>query len=169
MGDRDGDASQIRGASDRTRAATAGTAAGRGRCGGDPPDGGLDQQRERRAALGNLDVHAKNISLLHPPPRADGTPEPARLAPAYDMVPMLHQPNDGRVAMAINGEFAHARIAGADLVAEGESWGVAGADAVVAATLAEIADFLTADAPAPGAFPRLQDDIATVVDRLHAA
>ena len=64
VGDRDGDASQIRGAPDRARAATAGTAAGRGRCGGDPPDGGLDQQRERLAALGNLDGVAGVPDLL---------------------------------------------------------------------------------------------------------
>lgn len=38
-------------------------------------------------AVGNLDMHAKNISLLHPP---DGG---TSFAPAYDFVPQVHQPN----------------------------------------------------------------------------
>jgi hypothetical protein len=37
------------------RAAAARTAGGRGGCGGDAPDGSLDQQRERTASLGDLD------------------------------------------------------------------------------------------------------------------
>lgn len=46
-------------------------------------------------AIGNLDLHAKNLALLHPP---DGT---TALAPTYDMVPLAHVPGvDGRLAMA---------------------------------------------------------------------
>ena len=54
LGNRDGDGLQIGGAPGRDRAAAARTAGGRGRCGGDPPDGGLDLQRER-AFLGDPD------------------------------------------------------------------------------------------------------------------
>ena len=43
------------------------------------------------AAVGNLDMHAKNLSLLHPP---DGS---MTLSPAYDFVPQAHQPNDDEV------------------------------------------------------------------------
>jgi hypothetical protein len=46
-------------------------------------------------AVGNLDMHAKNISLLH---RPDGS---ITLSPAYDVVPQAHQPNDGEVALAV--------------------------------------------------------------------
>ena len=48
-------------------------------------------------AVGNLDLHAKNISLLH---RPDGS---MTLSPAYDVVPQAHLPNDGEVALAVGG------------------------------------------------------------------
>ena len=44
-------------------------------------------------SVGNLDLHAKNLSLLHVP---DGS---MMLSPAYDVVPQAHQPNDGEVAL----------------------------------------------------------------------
>lgn len=70
-------------------------------------------------AVGNLDMHAKNISLLHPP---EG---PARLAPAYDVVPLTHYPGiDGRMAMAINDVYEHSRIRRNDLIAEASRWGL---------------------------------------------
>ena len=70
-------------------------------------------------AVGNLDMHAKNISLLHP---QDGT---ARLAPAYDVVPLTHYPGvDGHLAMSINDEYVHARLTGSDLAAEAGRWGL---------------------------------------------
>ena len=72
-------------------------------------------------AVGNLDMHAKNISLLHPP---EG---PARLAPAYDVVPLTHYPGiDGRMAMAINDVYEHSRIRRNDLIAEAGRWGLGG-------------------------------------------
>ena len=55
-------------------------------------------------AVGNLDLHAKNVSLLH---RPDGS---MTLSPAYDVVPQAHQPNDGEVALAVGGEYRHAAI-----------------------------------------------------------
>jgi hypothetical protein len=70
-------------------------------------------------AVGNLDMHAKNMSLLHLP---DGS---ARLAPAYDVVPLTHYPGvDGRMAMAINDVYEHARIRRSDLIAEAGRWGM---------------------------------------------
>lgn len=70
-------------------------------------------------AVGNLDMHAKNISLLHPP---EG---PARLAPAYDVVPLTHYPGiDGRMAMAINDVYEHSCIHRNDLIAEAGRWGL---------------------------------------------
>lgn len=55
-------------------------------------------------AVGNLDLHAKNISLLHPPD------SPGSLAPAYDVVPMAHEENDGELALSVDGEFRHAAV-----------------------------------------------------------
>ena len=63
-------------------------------------------------AVGNLDMHAKNISLLHQP---DGS---TALSPAYDVVPQAHQPNDGEVALAVNGEYRHAAITKEHLIAQ---------------------------------------------------
>ena len=62
-------------------------------------------------AVGNLDLHAKNISLLH---RPDGS---MTLSPAYDVVPQAHQPNDGEVALAVGGEYRHAAITMDHLIA----------------------------------------------------
>jgi serine/threonine-protein kinase HipA len=70
-------------------------------------------------AVGNLDLHAKNLSLLHLP---DGS---MTLSPAYDVVPQAHQPNDGEVALAVGGEYRHAAITMNHLVAEGRAWGLA--------------------------------------------
>jgi len=69
--------------------------------------------------VGNLDMHAKNISLLHLP---DGS---SRLAPAYDVVPLAHYPGvDGRMAMAVNSVYAHYQIRRSDLIAEAALWGL---------------------------------------------
>lgn len=67
-------------------------------------------------AIGNLDMHAKNISLLHLPD------ESIRLAPAYDMVPLRHQNTDNRLAMAVGGEYIHANITKEILAREFMSW-----------------------------------------------
>ena len=68
-------------------------------------------------AVGNLDLHAKNVSLLH---RPDGS---MTLSPAYDVVPQAHQPNDGEVALAVGGEYRHAAITMDHLLAEGQRMG----------------------------------------------
>jgi hypothetical protein len=63
-GDRNGDGLQIGGALDPDRAAAASTAGRRGHCGGDPLDGGLEQQREGAALLGDRDGAAGAPDLL---------------------------------------------------------------------------------------------------------
>jgi len=62
--------------------------------------------------VGNLDMHTKNIGLLHP---ADGS---VQLAPAYDVVPQAHLNNDGKLALAVNRKYRHADVTGDDLLAE---------------------------------------------------
>lgn len=73
------------------------------------------------AAIGNLDLHAKNLSLLHP---ADGS---VSLAPAYDVVPLAHHPNDGELAMSVGGVYRHADVTAEHLVEEGikSTWSAA--------------------------------------------
>jgi serine/threonine-protein kinase HipA len=112
------------------------------------------------AGIGNLDMHGKNISLIHLP---DGS---VQLAPAYDVVPMLHQPIDGRLALKINGVYPIRMLKADDLITEGEHWGVADAAAIVETELAAIADFVRLEQPHPKAYPQLQEEIAANVSRL---
>jgi serine/threonine-protein kinase HipA len=105
-------------------------------------------------AVGNLDLHAKNISLLH---RLDGS---VTLSPAYDVVPQAHQPNDGEVALAIGGEFRHAAITMAHLVAEGRTWGIAAPAELAKETLTTVLRLAQTQAPDKRAYPNLANDIA---------
>ena len=111
-------------------------------------------------AIGNLDLHAKNISLLHHP---NGTME---LAPAYDVVPQAHQPNDQQLALSVGDEYHHAAITAEHLVAEGESWGLADADLLAEATLRQIIDIVSREDPDPRAYHRLVDDIVGFTSNL---
>lgn len=71
--------------------------------------------------VGNTDGHAKNHSFLRLPD--DGRVE---LAPAYDISMHEHtNVSSGTLALKIAGESAIARITADDLVAEGQSWGMA--------------------------------------------
>ena len=112
-------------------------------------------------AVGNLDLHGKNVSILH---RTDGG---MALAPAYDVVPQLHHANiDGEVALAIDGEFHHAALTKRHIVEEGESWGVPGAEAIVDRALEVARDVVGKEAPLDGAYPSLREDIARVTANL---
>jgi serine/threonine-protein kinase HipA len=113
-------------------------------------------------AVGNLDLHAKNLSLLHP---LDGPP---RLAPAYDVVPLRHQPTDGDLALAINGVYRHAGLTVDDVVAEAAAWGLARPRDQVVATLERIAAVVASEEPDPRAHPGLRAQIAGFVENLLA-
>jgi len=67
-------------------------------------------------AIGNLDMHAKNISIFHYPDAS------ICLTPTYDQVPLWHQPTDGRVALAINGEHWFPSINHSHIEKELLSW-----------------------------------------------
>ncbi|NYD53623.1 serine/threonine-protein kinase HipA [Microbacterium pseudoresistens] len=114
------------------------------------------------AAIGNLDLHTKNLSLLHP---LDGE---VRLAPAYDLVPHAHHPGDGRMALAINGVYRHAELTRSDLVAEFASWGLRRAERIVTDTLDRIGLVVETETPLAGAHTALQEDIRGFVARLSA-
>ncbi len=114
------------------------------------------------AAVGNLDMHAKNISLLHQP---DGS---MTLSPAYDVVPQAHQPNDGEVALAIGGEYRHAALTMSHLVAEGRAWGLAAAAVLAEETLSLVLQLASAEAPHERAHPGLAQDIAGFAANLLA-
>lgn len=110
-------------------------------------------------ALGNLDLHAKNLSLVH---GEDGRVE---LAPAYDWVPMAQLPTDGELAMAVGGEYRHSRISVVHLEEELASWGLRDYG-VVERTLRTVRDLARAERPEDGASAGLQGVIESFADRL---
>lgn len=113
-------------------------------------------------AVGNLDLHAKNISILH---FSDGN---SAMAPAYDLVPQKHQPNDGRMALAVNGKYEHSRITADDIAEEAESWGMQNPAIVVTETLERVAAFVDAEEPDPRAYGKLRQEIHTFTRNLIA-
>jgi serine/threonine-protein kinase HipA len=113
-------------------------------------------------AVGNLDMHAKNLSLLHPP---DG---PMTLSPAYDIVPQAHQPNDGEVALAIGGEYRHAAITLNHLMTEGRIWGLARAAEFAEETLALVLQLASTETPHKRAHAGLAQQIAGFARNLLA-
>lgn len=111
-------------------------------------------------ALGNLDIHAKNISLLHPP---DGS---VRLAPVYDMVPMAHQDTDGEMALAVAEEYRHRQLTREQLVNEATAWGLRTPGTIVDDTLEAILAAVREEAPHPSAYPGLRADVARFATNL---
>lgn len=106
------------------------------------------------AAVGNLDMHAKNLSLLHAP---DGE---ISLAPAYDFVPLAHQSTDGELALSVDGEYRHETITAAHLVAEIASWRVRDAEPVVLDTADAVLEAAATIEPHARAHVGLQSDVA---------
>ncbi len=113
-------------------------------------------------AIGNLDLHAKNIALIH-----DQSGD-VRLAPAYDVVPLAHQPDDGELALSVDHEYRHRAVTKDHLIAEGRSWGLADADRIVDDALAIVRDLAVAEAPHPMAAPGLAREIARFSENLLA-
>ncbi len=112
------------------------------------------------AAVGNLDMHAKNISLLH---LAEGTVE---LAPAYDFVPQAHQRNDGEMALAVAGEYRHAHITRSHLIEEAHSWGIAEPETAIDEALDTVLETVRHEKPHARAHPALTADITGFTQNL---
>ena len=111
-------------------------------------------------AVGNLDMHGKNISMLHLP---DGT---TRITPAYDVVPQAHLDGDGKMALAINRKYLHAAITLDDLIAEAESWKVRSPRTIITDTLEAVAAFVRSESPTKDAYAALQEDISSFTRNL---
>lgn len=111
-------------------------------------------------AIGNLDMHTKNIGLIHP---VDGD---VALAPAYDVVPQVHLPNDGKLALAVNKRYRHSEITRDDLRAEFVDWGLRGSARVINNTLEELQAIAKEEVELDGAALALQDQILVFVDNL---
>jgi serine/threonine-protein kinase HipA len=121
---------------------------------------GLVRMMTLSAAVGNLDMHAKNISILH---LTDGEVE---LAPMYDVVPQMHQPVDQETALLINGTSDIHSLTGADIVAEAEGWGVRRARAVVEGALEQVREVARRETPLAGAHHSVDADIIRQSSRL---
>jgi serine/threonine-protein kinase HipA len=114
------------------------------------------------AAIGNLDLHAKNVSLLHGP---DGSVE---MAPAYDVVPQAHLPNDGELALAVDHTYRHAAVTRAHLAAEFASWGLRETEDVIERTLTTVLETARSEVPDPRAHAGLVTDITRFATNLLA-
>jgi serine/threonine-protein kinase HipA len=68
--------------------------------------------------IGDLDMHAKNISLLHYPDQT------VRLAPKYDAVPLLHQNTDRKLSLSVGGEYHYDNITVDHFVNEFKALGI---------------------------------------------
>lgn len=112
-------------------------------------------------AIGNLDMHTKNVALLH---SADGS---ILLAPAYDIVPQAHMNNDGKMALAINKKYRHQEITRNDLSAEFAEWGLKNPDQLIDETLEEVATAVEGETPLQGAYPYLQEQIGGFIGNLR--
>ena len=119
-------------------------------------------------AIGNLDMHAKNISILHYPD------ESIRLAPTYDQVPLRHQNTDGKMALAIGGVYGHANISLSDITAELISWQCSGLSSesevsiFVNTYLETYRKALTIAVPNDKAYPKLKEDISLFISNLQS-
>ncbi|MBN9152297.1 MAG: HipA domain-containing protein [Micrococcales bacterium] len=111
-------------------------------------------------AIGNLDLHSKNLGLLHPK-HGD-----LRLAPTYDAVPQAHGSNDGKLALSVNGKYRFDQIARDDLHSEFTSWGMRKARTVIMETLDALKQAVGVEEPLDGAFATLDDHIAVFIDNL---
>lgn len=111
--------------------------------------GRLLDQVTLAVGIGNLDLHTKNLALLHP---LEGPPT---LAPAYDVVPLRQHVNNGDMALAIGGEYRHAALTVDHLVAEAESWGRRDSRPRVIDVLARLRHALEVEEADPRAHPAL--------------
>ena len=118
------------------------------------------------AAIGNLDMHAKNVSVIHSPD------ETVRLAPVYDQVPLRHQATDGRMALALAGEYVHANLTIEKVTDELVSWKTAAftdkkeTEHFVRNYLESCYSALEDVTPHKNAYPDLKNDIASFIINL---
>lgn len=111
--------------------------------------------------IGSLDMHAKNIGLLHLEDRT-------LLAPAYDVVPQAHFSSDGKLALAINKKYLHIEITSHDLEAEFSQWGIRRSGQLITETLMQLEEAVCAENPLGGSFPGLKAEIGGFVANLLA-
>jgi serine/threonine-protein kinase HipA len=120
----------------------------------------LAKQLILAVAMGDLDMHTKNIGMLH------FEDETSTLTPAYDMVPLCHQNTDGKMALAVAGEYYHAALTSEMITNEISSWGLAESSTIVANTLEEIRDAAEGITIAPQAYQKVKNDVINFTENL---
>jgi len=119
-------------------------------------------------SIGNLDMHAKNVSILHLPD------ETLALAPVYDQVPHRHQNTDGRMAFSIGGEYVHKNISISDIANELVSWkcfSFSGKEDTIAYIKNCLQGYDNALKDTPlhkKAYPRLKEEVSSSISNLLA-
>ena len=118
----------------------------------------LAKQVTFAVAIGNLDLHSKNISVLHPPST------PPSLAPVYDAHPLAHRGDtDGRVAMSVAGEYRWEALTRTHLETEFLSWDLRQPGEDIDSVLDAVAWAVESEEPDPRShtnlLPTLQDSI----------
>lgn len=113
-------------------------------------------------ATGNLDMHTKNIGVLHP------LDDDLTLAPAYDVVPQSQMAGDGELALAVNRKHRHDEITRNDLIAEFASWGRRRAGTIADDALEALDTTVREEAPLDDAHPQLQQQILGFVRNLRS-
>ena len=89
------------------------------------------------------------------------------LAPAYDVVPMTHLSGvDGRLALAVGGEYLHGRVTVEHLESELTRWGLRRSRALVESTLEELRSAALREEPLAGAHGGLADDVVRFATNL---
>ena len=94
------------------------------------------------------------------------------LAPTYDQVPLRHQGTDGRMALAVNGEYRHAYISLQDIAAELVSWRCSSFSddvktvAFIEKCLETYRNSLNTTYPNEKAYPDLHADISSFITNL---
>jgi len=113
-------------------------------------------------AMGNLDLHSKNLGIVHP------HGEIPSLAPAYDCVPMGHRTDvDGRFAMSLAGEYRRSSVTRKHLEDEMSSWDVKNPSAIVDEVLSTLLAATEQEKPLPGAHPDMHDTVLASVVALQ--
>jgi serine/threonine-protein kinase HipA len=114
-------------------------------------------------AIGNLDLHTKNLGLLH----AQG--DTPRMSPAYDLVPLAHRTTtDGRLALAVNGEYRWSAITKDALIAEFQQWGLTKPEELTMGVLRDVRESLASQTPDDRAHPAMVTTLTSAVDALLA-
>lgn len=95
--------------------------------------------------IGNYDMHAKNLAVLH------GPDDSMSIAPMYDVIPSGHLNVDPEFALAVNGKRMVDDVTLMDVAEEGRSWGIRNPESIVRETAEQVLEAARTERPHPAA------------------